>query len=211
MFALTHEEVRVQARLLAATNKDLAAAVKSGNFREDLYYRLNVVQIRMPALREAADDIPLLASALLAEQCRELGRQPPEISPEALACLRQYRWPGNVRELGNEMKRLAVMVRRERIEAADLAEVIRATDGSATNRGEQLLSEAVAELERQMIVAALGTYLVGLLPYDSAFGTIIVVGGFIALGLVFGIFAVRRPAGGPLPITAAAPAAADGS
>jgi DHA1 family bicyclomycin/chloramphenicol resistance-like MFS transporter len=63
----------------------------------------------------------------------------------------------------------------------------------------------------QMIVAALGTYLVGLLPYDSAFGTIIVIGGFIALGLGFGIFAVRRPVSGALPITAAAPAAADGS
>src|SRR5438876_6610183 len=143
------EPIAIRARLVAATNKDLAAAVKAGTFREDLYYRLNVVQIRMPALREVSEDIPLIASALLAEYSRELDRPPPEISPAALACLRQYRWPGNVRELGNEMKRLAVMVRRERVEAADLANAIRITDGSATeDRGEQLLSEAVAKLER---------------------------------------------------------------
>jgi transcriptional regulator with PAS, ATPase and Fis domain len=150
------EAIGVRARLLAATNKDLAAAVKAGTFREDLYYRLNVVQIRMPALREVADDIPLIASALLAEHCRELGRQPPEIGREAIACLRQYHWPGNVRELGNEMKRLAVMVRRERIEVADLVEGIRDAGQSAKESGHDAsLSDAVEALERRMIVAAL--------------------------------------------------------
>src|SRR5206468_3569368 len=107
-----HQLVPVRARVIAATNKDLAAAVKAGAFREDLFYRLNVVQVRMPALREMAEDIPLLASALLAEHCRELDRPPPGVGADVFACLRRYHWPGNVRELGNEMKRLAVLVRR---------------------------------------------------------------------------------------------------
>ena len=150
------EPIAVRARLLAATNKDLAAGVKAGTFREDLYYRLNVVQVRMPALREMAEDIPLLASALLAEHCREQGRTTPELPPEVLACLRNYHWPGNVRELGNEMKRLAVIVRRERIELTDLAEPIRnLADSSVALPGKQTLPSAVAELERRMIVAAL--------------------------------------------------------
>src|SRR5205814_2188896 len=73
------EPIACQARVLAATNKNLAAAAKAGTFREDLYYRLNVVEIRMPALREIPDDIPLLATSYLAEHCRELGREPPEL------------------------------------------------------------------------------------------------------------------------------------
>jgi Nif-specific regulatory protein len=150
------EPIAVRARVLAATNKDLAAAAKAGTFREDLYYRLNVVHVRMPALREMADDIPLLASVLLAEHCRELGRQPPELASEALACLKNYGWPGNVRELGNEMKRLAVIVRRERIEVADLAESIRSSTGlTEAQPSEQPLSDAVADLEQRMIVDAL--------------------------------------------------------
>ena len=148
--------IPVNARILAATNKDLAAAVKAGAFREDLYYRLNVVQVRMPALREIAEDTPLLASALLAEHCRELGRTIPELAPETLACLRNYRWPGNVRELGNEMKRLAVIVRRDRIQAADLADPIRNSAGPADAvDAEHSLSAAVAALEQRMIVVAL--------------------------------------------------------
>jgi DNA-binding NtrC family response regulator len=142
--------------VLAATNKDLAAAAKAGTFREDLYYRLDVVQLRMPALREIAEDIPLLAAALLAEHCREQGRQPPELTNEVLACLTNYRWPGNVRELGNEMQRLAVIARGPQIEAADLAEPIRNSstmEGAAAAEGE--LPAAVARLERRMIVAAL--------------------------------------------------------
>lgn len=150
------EPILVNARVLAATNKDLSAAVKAGAFREDLYYRLNVVQVRMPALREIAEDIPLIASALFIQHCCELGRQPAEISPDALTCLRQYRWPGNVRELGNEMKRLAVMVRGEQIAAQDLAPHIR-DSASPTNasHGDQDLASAVADLEQRMIVAAL--------------------------------------------------------
>jgi DNA-binding NtrC family response regulator len=142
--------------VLAATNKDLAAAVKAGTFREDLYYRLNAVQIRMPPLREISGDIPLLAAFLLAEHCREQGRTPPELTSEALTCLQTHRWPGNVRELGNEMKRLAVVVRRDVIQAIDLAEPIRAAAGATGNEPrERTLADAVAALERAMIQAAL--------------------------------------------------------
>jgi DNA-binding NtrC family response regulator len=150
------EAIPVRARLLAATNKDLLAAVRAGGFREDLYYRLNVVQIRMPALREIADDIPLIATALLTEHCREQGRPPPELAADAAECLRRYHWPGNVRELGNEMKRLAVIVRRDHIAADDLAEAIRATASeAATSTTEGSLKDAVTDLERQSIAAAL--------------------------------------------------------
>jgi Nif-specific regulatory protein len=150
------QPIAVQARVLAATNKDLAAAVKAGTFREDLYYRLNVVQIRMPALREIPEDIPLLASSLLAEHCREQGRSPPDLSAEALQLLQCYRWPGNIRELGNEMKRLAVIVRRDRIEVADLAEPIReAASAGDAGPSEQSLPQAVARLEQRLITAAL--------------------------------------------------------
>lgn len=151
-----HEQITVRARLLAATNKNLAAEVQAGTFREDLYYRLNVVQVRMPALREVAEDIPLLANVLLAEHCRELGRTPPELPPEVLACLQNYRWPGNVRELGNEMKRLAVIVRRDRIEPTDLLATIRNSAAAIDPLpSEQSLPNAVANLEQRMIVAAL--------------------------------------------------------
>jgi Nif-specific regulatory protein len=148
--------VPVKARVLAATNKDLAAAVKAGTFREDLYYRLNAVQIRMPALREIPDDILLLATALLGEHCRELGRMPSELTSEAVCCLQAYRWPGNVRELGNEMKRLAVVVRRDAILTSDLGEPIRGAVGPANGEPkERSLADAVAALERSMILAAL--------------------------------------------------------
>jgi len=150
------EPIAVRARVLAATNKDLLAAVRAGEFREDLYYRLNVVQIHMPALREIADDIPLIASVLLSEHCRELGREPPELDAAALDCLRRYHWHGNVRELGNEMKRLAVIVRRDRITREDLGDAIRAAPCEAAPAPvESSLKDAVSGLERQSIVAAL--------------------------------------------------------
>ena len=150
--------IPVDVRLLAATNKVLLAAIKAGNFREDLYYRLNAVQIRMPSLREIREDIPMLANYLLVEHCSELNRSPPELTPEAVACLANYRWPGNVRELDNEIKRLAVFVRRDRIELADLPESIQSGSNTTAASGSAgLLKGAVEALERRMIAAALET------------------------------------------------------
>jgi len=148
--------IPVDVRVLAATNKPLEAASKAGTFRSDLYYRLNVVRIHMPPLREITPDIPLLANRFLAEHCREMNRPPPQLASEAVACLVNYRWPGNVRELDNEMKRLAVTVRRDRIEVADLSEPVRlANDSTATARSTHSLKAAAEDLERRLIAAAL--------------------------------------------------------
>jgi DNA-binding NtrC family response regulator len=142
--------IPVDVRVLAATNKDLEAANKAGTFRADLYYRLNVVQIRMPPLREIPQDIPLLANGFLAEHCREMNRPPPELASEVVACLVSYRWPGNVRELDNEMKRLAVTVRRARIAVPDLSESLRAAgDLPSTACGTHSLKQAVEAPDRR--------------------------------------------------------------
>jgi DNA-binding NtrC family response regulator len=140
--------------MLAATNKDLPAAIKAGAFREDLYYRLNAVTIRLPALREIRDDIPLLAASLLAKHCRDSQRAPPDLPIETQAVLRNYAWPGNVRQLDNEMRRLAVTVRTGRVEISDLSESIRGCDRAVAPKP-QAMKDAIEDLERRLIAAAL--------------------------------------------------------
>ncbi|HLE44282.1 MAG TPA: sigma 54-interacting transcriptional regulator, partial [Methylomirabilota bacterium] len=102
--------ITVDVRFIAATNQDLEAAVKAGAFREDLYYRLAVVPITLPALRERTEDIPLLATAFLREFCARYERPEKSFSASALQALREYGWPGNVRELRNLIERLVVTV-----------------------------------------------------------------------------------------------------
>src|SRR5689334_12904269 len=101
--------VRVDARVLAATNKDLQSEIRGGRFREDLYFRLNVIPIFVPALRDRQEDIPLLAEHFMAAFAREYGRRMKTFDPGALAVLQQYSWPGNVRELRNVIERLMIM------------------------------------------------------------------------------------------------------
>src|SRR6476469_4209864 len=113
--------IRVDARVLAATNKDLTAAIRAGQFREDLYFRLNVVPIFVPPLRERQDDVPLLADHFMAMLAREYGRRAKTFDPDAVAALQRYPWPGNVRELRNLVERLMIMVPGDRITARDLA------------------------------------------------------------------------------------------
>ena len=103
------QRIRVDVRLLAASNRDLEDLVREGTFREDLYYRVNVLSVRTPPLRERRDDIPLLAEHLLARAAREAGRPAPTLDPDTLAALVAYDWPGNVRELENEMRRIVVL------------------------------------------------------------------------------------------------------
>jgi len=112
--------IRVDARVLAATNKDLHAEIKAGQFREDLYFRLNVIPIFVPPLRERQEDIPLLADHFMAEFAREYGRRLKRLDAGAVGVLQQYAWPGNVRELRNVIERLMIMVPGDAISAADL-------------------------------------------------------------------------------------------
>src|SRR3982075_3765911 len=114
------KRVRVDARVLAAPNKDLQAEIRAGRFREDLYFRLNVIPIFVPPLRERQEDIPLLADHFMAEFAREYGRRLKRFDPGAVGVLQQYAWPGNVRELRNVIERLMIMVPGDAISAADL-------------------------------------------------------------------------------------------
>jgi len=146
--------IPVDVRLLTASNKDLEAEIKKGNFREDLYYRLKVLHIRMPSLREIREDIPLLANHFLAECCRDSGKQL-EISHGVLRRMMDREWPGNVRQLQNEIKRLVACARKRVITEEDLGEGV----PEARDHERQLLARtggasmkgAVEELERQMI------------------------------------------------------------
>jgi two-component system nitrogen regulation response regulator NtrX len=113
--------IRVDARVLAATNKDLPQEIRAGRFREDLYFRLNVVPISVPPLRARADDIPRLADHFMRAFAAEYGRRAKTFEPEAMAALQRYDWPGNVRELRNVVERLMIMVPGDRIQGRDVA------------------------------------------------------------------------------------------
>jgi Nif-specific regulatory protein len=141
--------IKVDIRLLAATNRNLEEAIAAGKFREDLYYRLNVVALTMPPLRDRPEDIPLLASYFAARHARKLNKPTPGFSPAARACLRRYDWPGNVRELSNAVER-AVVLGGEVIGTEDLPEaVLEAAEGG----GEPLAGYhgAVQETKKRVI------------------------------------------------------------
>ncbi len=151
--------IKVDARVLAATNKDLQAEIRAGRFREDLYFRLNVIPIFVPALRDRQEDIPLLADHFMAEFAREYGRRIKRFDPGARGALQQYPWPGNVRELRNVIERLMIMVPGDAITAADLtfldpsglSRPAAAVD--ATER--RTLHEARDQFERDLILRTL--------------------------------------------------------
>jgi DNA-binding NtrC family response regulator len=139
----------VDVRVISATNANLGEAVASGDFREDLLYRLNTVEIRLPPLRDRIEDIPLLAEYFLGKQAKRYGREIEGFSPTALAALREHTWPGNVRELQHSVERSVLMARGSRIEASDLG-LRRRDDGSV------LIEElTLDEAERLMIEKAL--------------------------------------------------------
>jgi DNA-binding NtrC family response regulator len=140
--------------MLAATNKDLEGEIAKGTFREDLYYRIKVVHIQMPPLRDVREDVPLLARHFLKEYCREMGREPMEFSPAILRKLTSSPWPGNVRQLRNEVMRLAACAQGSTITEEDFFDEPPA--GPAPPQPPpgvkpQSLKKAIAELERQMI------------------------------------------------------------
>src|SRR6266851_1405809 len=149
--------IPVDVRVLTASNKDLEAEIKKGNFREDLYYRLKVLHIRMPSLREIREDIPPLANHFLAECCRDSGKQL-EISHGVLRRMVEREWPGNVRQLQNEIKRLVACARKRVITEEDLGEGIpeaRDLERKLPARTGASMKGAVEELERQMIAEML--------------------------------------------------------
>ena len=112
-----HESVQVDVRVIASTNKILEEEIERGNFREDLFYRLNVIPFHVPPLRERREDIPLLADHFLREFTTSYGRKPKEMAAEAYAVLQEYGWPGNVRELRNLMERIVILYPQVRIDA----------------------------------------------------------------------------------------------
>jgi two-component system nitrogen regulation response regulator NtrX len=112
-----HESIRVDVRIVAATNKNLEDEISRGNFREDLFYRLNVIPFAVPPLRERLEDVPLLADHFLREFATAYGRKPKELTPEAYRVLEEYSWPGNVRELKNLMERIVILNPQIRIDA----------------------------------------------------------------------------------------------
>ncbi|HEX3529332.1 MAG TPA: sigma 54-interacting transcriptional regulator [Thermoanaerobaculia bacterium] len=124
------QPIRVDVRVVAATNRDLEKAVRDGAFREDLYYRLNVIPVRLPPLRERREDISLLASHFAARIGRRLGRPLTGFTPEARACLYRYDWPGNVRELANAVERALVLGEGDLIRPEDLPETVLEAGGA---------------------------------------------------------------------------------
>jgi Nif-specific regulatory protein len=150
--------IPVDVRMVAATNKDLETEIKKGAFREDLFYRLNVIHIRTPPLREMRDDIPLLASTFLGKFCREAKRESKKLAPDALRRLLAYAWPGNVRELENEMRRVVALSARKVVTEDDLSDAVRNGSGNVLNMpmaANGALKDTVASLEKRLIAEAL--------------------------------------------------------
>src|SRR6201997_1634664 len=128
------QSIRADVRLIAATNRDLASLVREGKFREDLYYRLNVVQIRVPPLRERKEDIPLLANTFLKEICERDGKAFRPLSPEAMEALLVYDWPGNVRELKGAIDSGVTLATGNQITVRDLPLTVRGASGALVPR-----------------------------------------------------------------------------
>jgi two-component system response regulator PilR (NtrC family) len=156
------DDIKIDVRIVAATNRNLEEFVKSGGFREDLYYRLNVIHIKSPALRERRDDIPILAKHFLDKYNSRLAKGIKTISVEAMEVLKTYDYPGNVRELVHTLERVVNMVDADVIDWADLPPYVglrrpaaAAPEPAAGPAGP--LRERVEDTERQLIIDALRT------------------------------------------------------
>ena len=149
--------LKADVRVVAATNRELEKAMREGTFREDLFYRLNVITLTLPALRERREDIPLLASHFAALFSRRLGRRIAGFTPEARACLQRYGWPGNVRELANAIERALVLGEGELIRPEDLPETVLETAPAAATAADPIgaYHESVNDFKRRLILDAL--------------------------------------------------------
>jgi two-component system NtrC family response regulator len=150
------ENIKVDVRIIAASNRDLFRAVREGSFREDLFYRLNVMQIKLPPLRERREDLPMLVSHFVKKYGQEIGRGIPQISAAAMRQIYDHSWPGNVRELENALERAvilagdAILPQHLPLETQGPTGAARVAQGDKTD-----LKQALEELERDMITAAL--------------------------------------------------------
>jgi two-component system response regulator PilR (NtrC family) len=156
----TQAEIKVDVRIVSATHKDLAQLVDEGKFRQDLFYRLNVIELPMPSLKERPDDIELLAHSVNARLSADMGMDPPEITDDALAVLKQYPFPGNVRELENILERALTLCDGKHITADDLqlrsdAPVAAGASVDARPDGDEGLDDYLARVERAAIEEAL--------------------------------------------------------
>ncbi len=154
------DEIKVDVRVIAASNRDLEQMAKAGEFRADLFYRLNVVSLFLSPLRERRDDIPLLLDHFLRLKAQEHAIAPKSLSPEVTDFFTTYYWPGNIRELENLIERLTILTPHETVMLRDLPASMRSTDQTATLKedvlsGARPLSDAVDEFERELIVKAL--------------------------------------------------------
>lgn len=147
------QPIPVDTRIIAATNRNLAESVRAGKFREDLFYRLTVVTLDLPPLRERRDDILVLAEHFLKQFCRDAGRKPLKLSAEARKRLEQHDWPGNVRELRNLLERLAYLCPGDKIEASDLNFILRPGKANDMDRfSEMNLADATDAFQREHIL-----------------------------------------------------------
>jgi len=147
--------VKVDVRIIAATHQHLEELVRQGRFREDLFHRLNVIRIHLPALRERREDIPLLVDHLLDRQAARLGRPRPAVSGQAVSTLCGLNWPGNVRELENALERALLLAEGETLEPADFGQATASGPVSSGSSLKDAARAAAAETERRMILAAM--------------------------------------------------------
>lgn len=168
-----HKTIKVDVRIIAATNKNLENAVSEGKFREDLFYRLNVIPIHMPPLRERIEDIPLLLEHFIHHFCKKRKRRPFKFSSEAMQCLIRNNWKGNVRELENLVERLSILTNSDIITPADLPEKFIGEQSTQLAKNPQILfsrnsmpsnglpetgfnmNEIIADIEKNLINEAL--------------------------------------------------------
>ena len=148
-------QIRTDIRLIAATNRDLENAIERGTFRKDLYYRLNVVSLTMPPLRDRREDVPLLASHFVAKHGKRARRRVTGIAPEALACLKAHDWPGNVRDLENAIERAVVLGSTDVIMAEDLPETVLEAAPQGTGGPIGGYHETIRNEKTRLILAAL--------------------------------------------------------
>jgi two-component system response regulator HydG len=139
-------------RIIAATNKDLLNEVKEGRFREDLYYRVNVIPIQLPPLKKRRNDIPLQARYFLQRYAAEQGKEITEFSPEAMRLLLDYHWPGNVRELENAIEAAVVLAHGKRIEISDFPSALLDETSGPENESPGTMKENEARLLKEVLV-----------------------------------------------------------